>query len=153
MAYENIEYRRKEVQDILNIHGKLSMAERKRIAEKYGCSLPCVYIDSIYLLRKSKVSMYMNNTTRAKVYERDGKKCQYCDKETGVFIIEHVIPYIKGGDGQPYNLVIACASCNRNKRSDVWIPKNFDVLLKLNEENANKILQFAVKDFRDCNYF
>lgn len=64
---------------------------------------------------------------RLYIRQRDGRCCQYCGTTTGrTFIIEHVIPAALGGPALPYNLVIACGSCNSYKGRAVWIPRNLD---------------------------
>lgn len=55
--------------------------------------------------------------TKASVYRRDGRICQYCGTSDGPFHIDHVIPRIKGGPDSIENLVVACASCNTKKGS------------------------------------
>jgi hypothetical protein len=43
--------------------------------------------------------------------------CRYCGLPAGVVVlqIEHVIPVAHGGTSDPWNLVPACAECNRGK--------------------------------------
>lgn len=55
-------------------------------------------------------------TVRDKVYTRDGKKCRYCGCDEGPFQLDHVIPWSRGGETSPSNLVVACAPCNHKKR-------------------------------------
>lgn len=58
---------------------------------------------------------------RRKQFLRQGGTCYYCDellvgrKEN----IEHVIPKYRGGDNRKSNLVIACATCNKEKNTTI----------------------------------
>jgi transcription elongation factor Elf1 len=44
--------------------------------------------------------------------------CAYCRARpaSGGLVIEHVIPVARGGVTSPYNIVPACAACNRSKQ-------------------------------------
>lgn len=57
---------------------------------------------------------------RAKVFERDGYVCHYCQKQLTrlTATLDYVTPLAAGGDNSPGNLVTACLECNlkRNKR-------------------------------------
>jgi len=55
------------------------------------------------------------SSTRAFVYERDGKICAYCGDENGPFHIDHIFPIALGGDNSPSNLTVACQPCNLSK--------------------------------------
>ncbi len=55
-------------------------------------------------------------TMKAKIYDRDGRICAYCDDAGGPFNIDHIYPLSRGGDNSPSNLCVACASCNAAKR-------------------------------------
>lgn len=53
---------------------------------------------------------------RRSVWERDGGRCRYCDRDAGEkFHIDHVIPYSLGGFTEANNLVVACRECNIKK--------------------------------------
>lgn len=51
--------------------------------------------------------------------ERDGTRCIWCGREPwpGERTAEHVCPKSKGGIGTDENLALACARCNRERRS------------------------------------
>ena len=51
------------------------------------------------------------------MYERDGYKCHYCDKQLTRFTatLDHVIPVAEGGDNSFGNLGTACVGCNSRK--------------------------------------
>lgn len=64
---------------------------------------------------------------RVKIRGRDGLICQYCGATTtGKWVVEHVIPAAMDGPALPYNLTVACGSCNTRKGRSVWIPRNLD---------------------------
>jgi len=44
------------------------------------------------------------------VKERDGGICQYCGSPAECF--DHIMPFVKGGQHTPENLVLACGTCN-----------------------------------------
>lgn len=41
--------------------------------------------------------------------------CCYCGSVAGPFVVDHRIPWAKGGSNDPDNLVCACAPCNQEK--------------------------------------
>lgn len=60
---------------------------------------------------------WINRRRRARIYERDGWRCQYCDQperpgEAGLLSLDHLRPLSKGGSNRTDNLVTACKSCN-----------------------------------------
>lgn len=54
---------------------------------------------------------------RFAVLERDGFKCRYCGRSAPEFqiVVDHVIPFSKGGECVASNLVAACVECNIGK--------------------------------------
>lgn len=54
---------------------------------------------------------------RAKLHRAQSGRCYYC--EAGVSLrrstLDHKIPRSRGGPGEPWNLVVACRSCNSDK--------------------------------------
>jgi 5-methylcytosine-specific restriction endonuclease McrA len=60
-----------------------------------------------------------NQTIRARIYQRDNYRCAYCDRnlatESRARVLDHVIPYSKGGTNNEKNLVTACKTCNATK--------------------------------------
>jgi len=62
-----------------------------------------------------------------KITERDKKICQYCGKKADDLVIDHIIPWSRGGRHYPENLVVACRSCNSIKRDKILteMPKEF----------------------------
>lgn len=60
---------------------------------------------------------YNIRENRLKVYERDGYKCRYCQKQLTRFTstLDHIMPVARGGDNSFENLVTACLDCNSRK--------------------------------------
>jgi hypothetical protein len=63
------------------------------------------------------VDYYNVRENRIKVYERDGYKCRYCEKQLTRFTctLDHVTPVAAGGKNNVENLVTACLDCNSRK--------------------------------------
>ena len=63
------------------------------------------------------IDYYNVRENRIKVYERDGYKCRYCEKQLTRFTstLDHVTPVAEGGDNSFENLVTACLNCNSQK--------------------------------------
>jgi len=62
----------------------------------------------------------MDAQTRARVRERAGDRCEYCqlhqdDSPLAVLHVEHVIPKVHGGTDDLENLALACIDCNLHK--------------------------------------
>lgn len=55
-----------------------------------------------------------NESLRDSIFSRDGYACAYCGAREDL-VIDHVIPYVKGGSTSRNNLVTACVACNRSK--------------------------------------
>lgn len=66
----------------------------------------------------------MNDRTKARVRERAGHRCEYCqlpevDSPLAALHIEHIIPKIHGGADDLDNLALACIDCNLHKGSNL----------------------------------
>ena len=63
------------------------------------------------------IDYYNVRENRIKVFERDGYKCRYREKQLTRFTatLDHVRPVAEGGDNSSDNLVTACLSCNSRK--------------------------------------
>ena len=94
---------------------------------------------------ETKIRRGIPKAVRLLLFERDNFTCQYCgvNGTSDELIIEHVIPAVIGGVAKPYNLVVACQSCNSTKRSKVWIPRNLGVITKAHPEWKDKVLKLA----------
>jgi 5-methylcytosine-specific restriction endonuclease McrA len=67
---------------------------------------------------KKEADFYNVKENRQKIYERDGYKCDYCNKLLTRFTatLDHVKPVAEGGDNSYDNLVTACRECNSKKQ-------------------------------------
>lgn len=70
-------------------------------------------------VEEEMVDFYNVRENRLRVFERDGYKCFYCDKQLTRFsaTLDHVHPVSEGGDNSLENLVTACLQCNARKNS------------------------------------
>jgi hypothetical protein len=68
---------------------------------------------------------YISPRMRKTVYERDNRRCFYCGetvfegcgpKHPKGAVVDHLIPFSKGGADEFWNYVTACRSCNSQKR-------------------------------------
>lgn len=55
-----------------------------------------------------------NESLKGRVFARDKYKCVYCGA-TDDLVIDHVIPFVRGGSTDMRNIVTACAACNQSK--------------------------------------
>jgi hypothetical protein len=64
---------------------------------------------------------------RERLGRDQGWSCRYCsgagDEDSGpdgrAWHVDHLYPVVRGGDSQPDNLVLACATCNLKKRAQL----------------------------------
>lgn len=68
-----------------------------------------VAVEQVKVVRK-KISEDLRN----EVFKRDGYKCQVCGSKKDL-VIDHVIPFSKGGKTTKDNLQTLCKSCNSKK--------------------------------------
>jgi hypothetical protein len=66
---------------------------------------------------KKESDYYNVRENRLKVFERDGYKCHYCEKQLTRFTatLDHIQPVSKGGDNSFENLVTSCLLCNSRR--------------------------------------
>jgi hypothetical protein len=61
----------------------------------------------------------MTKATKKAVQERAKNCCEYCLSQSKIsadtFVMEHIIPLIKGGTNDLENLALACQRCNNHK--------------------------------------
>ncbi len=144
----NIEERRVAVAEQL-ANGGFSQGMKTRFAKRFGCSSAAIHSDVIALTTTAEDHIYTSAIVRQAIINRDGFVCQYCgtdDQEANWFVVEHVVPAIKGGPARPFNLVVACHPCNCRKRSRVWVPRNLDLIAAEYPEWRAKILKMAGED-------
>ena len=66
----------------------------------------------------------MDAATRARVRERSGNRCEYCqlhqdESPLATLHVEHIRPRIHGGDDGLENLALACIDCNLHKGTNL----------------------------------
>lgn len=92
--------------------------------ENRYCSTRCARADGRDRRRARKREAFVENVYRAKVFERDGWRCQICrrkvDRSKAVPhpkapTLDHIIPLAKGGTHEPRNAQLACFACNCRK--------------------------------------
>jgi 5-methylcytosine-specific restriction endonuclease McrA len=68
---------------------------------------------------ESEVDYYNYRENRLKIYERDGYKCKYCNKQLTRFTatLDHVTAVSQGGDNSFENLITSCRECNSKKNA------------------------------------
>lgn len=68
----------------------------------------------------------MSSARRQLVFNRDGGRCRYCDKQLDytTFHVDHINPRVDWGNDYVFNLAASCPDCNMRKgrRTDV-VPK------------------------------
>ncbi|MSP28717.1 MAG: HNH endonuclease [Methylococcales bacterium] len=64
-----------------------------------------------------ELDFYNIAENRLKVFERDGYKCHYCNKQLTRFsaTLDHIQPVSKSGDNSFQNLITACLHCNSER--------------------------------------
>jgi hypothetical protein len=76
--------------------------------------------------------LYREFVSRAKVFERDGGKCRYCQKALrnvkNGWHLDHYIPLARGGEHSHANVCVSCPECNVQK-SDM-MPEHFIPIVK-----------------------
>ncbi len=60
---------------------------------------------------------------RARVYERDGGRCRYCNRglKKHNMTLDHIRPLHKGGTHADENLALACLRCNIKKANNMTL--------------------------------
>lgn len=145
MAYLNTKKRQTFIADLIHEKGALSSSEKKEAAIKFKCSIGAIYADiSLACRPKTEKSVYITKKMRNFILTRDDFLCQYClNPDSQDLIIEHVIPVFYGGVAQPYNLVVACHTCNMKKGRSIWVPKNFYKITENNLLWREKVLNLS----------
>lgn len=68
--------------------------------------------------RKKRKRKPMSDSTRQKVFERDGRVCLNCGS-TDRLTVDHIHPWSKGGADVMDNYQTLCASCNYSKGNSI----------------------------------
>lgn len=65
------------------------------------------------------MSQWIRNTTRERIYRRDGHTCVYCGATAAdaLLTLDHVMPRALGGNNATTNLVTACIHCNSARKT------------------------------------
>jgi len=81
----------------------------------------------------------LRNRDKLYIYNRENKKCYFCDKDLKFkqITLDHYIPLSKGGVDEIYNIVTSCKTCNKYKGNS---------LLDNYEDIVIKLLHKAVED-------
>lgn len=80
--------------------------------------------------RGKKRRINVNYSQRERIIKRDKRRCRYCgirvNKHT--LVIDHVIPWSRGGRNTDDNLVVACVKCNTKKGTNLLEEIGMDLL-------------------------
>ena len=97
------------------------------------------------LIKYGNIVLIPSAQLKAEIRARDNCTCQYCGEVNPKHsAIEHVIPCIRGGRTEAYNLVFSCKSCNDTKKRQVWEPDNIDLITQDKPDWAAKIRSMSV---------
>ncbi|SET59539.1 HNH endonuclease [Natronincola peptidivorans] len=82
------------------------------------------------------------------IYERDERKCYFCEKPLPFqqTSLDHYLPKSRGGPNDIYNIVLSCKRCNKYKKSAV--PKDYEeVIIALFKQGVKdrKIIAVNIK--------
>lgn len=144
MAANNINKRRKAVAQLIKSR-YITSKKIKDLAKKFGCHHGSIILDIAFIKSQYKYTVLPSCRTKEEIKMRDNHTCQYCGTKKPPLFIDHIIPVIRGGHGEEYNLVACCPSCNtrKSKYGGVWVPDNIDLIRQLNEKYANRIVRYA----------
>ncbi|MFN6464126.1 MAG: HNH endonuclease [Nostoc sp. DedVER02] len=146
MAHPNIDQRRHYVKILLDKGVYIDFKMKLEIGIIFACSHSAITADILALTRNPNLpTPHVSQNMRKKIRQRDGILCQYCGSKSlhKEYVVEHVIPASIGGVAKPYNLVIACQSCNSIKGKSVWIPNNIEAITKDYSEWRIYIMELA----------
>jgi hypothetical protein len=76
---------------------------------------------------------FISTSLRFAILRRDHFRCRYCGHRAPDVRLEidHVLPWSRGGDNSPANLVTACEDCNAGKNALVL---EHELLIRINGE-------------------
>jgi len=149
MAHPNINERQAHVKRLIEEGIKIDSSLKRELCKKYSCSGSAIHADIVSITRpKTSETPFQSKSMRQKIFDRDGRVCQYCgDTEAYEYIVEHIIPAAIGGIARSYNLVIACQRCNAQKGREVWLPRNFERIMKDHPRWRDKAVELATKNY------
>ncbi len=84
--------------------------------------------------------MNLGNKYKLYIYNRDKKKCYYCDKNLKFkqITLDHYLPVSRGGLDEVFNLVTCCKKCNYIKGNNIikgWKDKIIYLFKKAVKDN------------------
>jgi len=126
MAHENMKIRRSTVFTLIENGYSFTASSISRIAQEFNCSASAIQAD-IDRFNRGHDGGRPTPAMKDKIKKRD-KDCRYCGNNGDNMIVEHIIPWAKGGAATEGNLVLACQSCNTKKRPNTWIPNDFQLI-------------------------
>ena len=76
-----------------------------------------------------------------------GKKCAYCEEQSGPFAIDHIVPYSLGGSCDIENLCLCCKRCNYRKSSSS-LPQLYEGLILAIAQRKAATIRGRIKWYR-----
>lgn len=73
--------------------------------------------------------MDYKKTLKKYIYERDGKRCSFCEKELlfRQISLDHYLPKSHNGPNDVFNIVLSCKKCNKHKKNS--IPNDYETIM------------------------
>ena len=80
-----------------------------------------LHVESSHRRRARMRKAFVEPVQKARVYERDGGRCQICRRPVSYAeaTVDHIVPIIRGGEHTPRNVQIAHGQCNSRKGATV----------------------------------
>lgn len=80
---------------------------------------------------------------KVEIAKKSDNRCCHCGKECYINFgatVDHFVPLSKGGTNRPYNLIMLCEDCNKEKNNRIIDPENY--LKYLHEEDKRKLTDY-----------
>lgn len=85
----------------------------------FGHDCPVFYVAEPFTETKElrNISREIPRVTQFRVLKRENQICQICGRSVkdGDYEFDHIIPWVKGGSSDEYNVRLLCRDCNRKK--------------------------------------
>jgi len=97
---------------------RLENADKVKASQKtYALANPDKMADKWARRRALKLSVTVENVSRAEVYKRDRGRCHLCGKKVPKrrWHMDHIIPLARGGEHSYANVSVSCPTCNMRK--------------------------------------
>lgn len=81
-----------------------------------------------YRAKRAKVEGEYTASDVRRILSDQRRRCYYCEQRLKLYHVDHFIPLSRGGSNWPDNIVIACETCNYEKRAKMpweWKPGRF----------------------------